>query len=86
MGVLLVDFVASLALLAVPMTRGWHFVHTAEWIPSLGIRWHVAIDGISLWLVLLTSFLSSIAILASWKTLGHSPKARLVVTITEVRS
>ena len=37
------------------MTRGWHFQYIAEWMPSFGIRYHVAIDGISLWLVLLTT-------------------------------
>ncbi|MEE9152723.1 MAG: NADH-quinone oxidoreductase subunit M [candidate division NC10 bacterium] len=41
------------------------FVEEAAWIPSLGIRYKMGIDGISLFLVLLTTFLTSIAILAS---------------------
>ena len=48
------------------MTRGWHFQYMREWIPSLGIRYHVAIDGISLWLVLLTTFITPIAVYASF--------------------
>ncbi len=44
------------SLLTVPMTAGWHFQYIHPWIPALGIRYHVAIDGISLWLVLLTTF------------------------------
>src|SRR5262249_308637 len=40
-----VTFVASLWLLAVPMTAGWHFQYIKEWIPSIGVRYHVAIDG-----------------------------------------
>jgi NADH-quinone oxidoreductase subunit M len=37
------------------------------WIPSLNIHYHVAIDGISLWLVLLSTFLTPLAILISWR-------------------
>jgi NADH-quinone oxidoreductase subunit M len=60
--VLAVDFLASLGLLSVPMTRGWHFQHVVEWIPTFGIRYHVAIDGVSLWLVLLTTLTTPIAV------------------------
>ena len=66
LGVLLVDLVFSLQLLRVPMTRGWHFVSVHEWVPSLGIRWHVAVDGMSLWLVLLTTLITPIAAYASF--------------------
>jgi len=64
--VLGIGFVASLWLLAVPMTAGWHFQYIKDWIPALGIRYHVAIDGISLWLVLLTTFVTPIAAYASF--------------------
>ena len=66
LAVLGVGFIASLWLLAVPMTAGWHFQYIQEWIPSLGIRWHVAVDGISLWLILLTTFVGPIAAYASF--------------------
>ncbi len=61
LGILLADLLASLWLLRVPMSTGWHFVYVHEWIPSLGIRYHVAVDGISLWMVLLTTFITPIA-------------------------
>ncbi|HEX6277229.1 MAG TPA: NADH-quinone oxidoreductase subunit M [Polyangiaceae bacterium] len=64
--ILALDFLVSLGLLSVPMTRGWHFQSIVEWIPSLGIRYHVAIDGISLWLVLLTTFTTPIAAYVSF--------------------
>ncbi|MDI1475671.1 NADH-quinone oxidoreductase subunit M [Polyangium sp. y55x31] len=64
--VLGIGFVASLWLLTVPMTAGWHFQYIKDWMPSLGIRYHVAIDGISLWLVLLTTFVTPIAAYASF--------------------
>jgi NADH-quinone oxidoreductase subunit M len=59
-------FVASLFLLAAPMTAGWHFQYIKEWIPAIGVRYHVALDGISLWLVLLTTFITPIAMYASF--------------------
>ncbi|HVK68503.1 MAG TPA: NADH-quinone oxidoreductase subunit M [Polyangium sp.] len=64
--VLGIGFVASLWLLTVPMTAGWHFQYIKDWMPTLGIRYHVAIDGISLWLVLLTTFVTPIAAYASF--------------------
>jgi NADH-quinone oxidoreductase subunit M len=66
LAILGVTFVASLWLLAVPMTPGWHFQYIHEWIPSIGVRYHVAIDGIALWLVLLTTFIGPIAAYASF--------------------
>ncbi|MDE0635698.1 MAG: NADH-quinone oxidoreductase subunit M [Candidatus Poribacteria bacterium] len=38
------------------------------WIDGLGISYHIGIDGISLWLVLLTTFLTPICILAAWNS------------------
>ncbi len=61
-----VTFLISLMLLAVPMTAGWHFQYIKDWIPAFGIRYHVAIDGIALWLVLLTTFITPIAAYASF--------------------
>jgi NADH-quinone oxidoreductase subunit M len=66
LGLLAVGFVASLWLLAVPMTAGWHFQYAKDWIPSIGVRYHVAVDGISLWLVVLTTFMTPIAAYASF--------------------
>src|SRR5690606_3773968 len=59
-------FAGSLVLLTVPMTEGWHFHHISPWIESAGIRWHVAVDGISLWMVILTTFTTPVAIFASF--------------------
>jgi NADH-quinone oxidoreductase subunit M len=69
LGILLATLAASLYLLRVPMTRGWHFLYVRDWMPSLGIRYHVAIDGMSLWLVLLTTFITPIAAYASFGTI-----------------
>jgi len=42
------------------------FEEKIAWIPSFGINYHLGIDGVSLLLIMLTTFLSVICILASW--------------------
>jgi NADH-quinone oxidoreductase subunit M len=44
----------------------FQFVQHYDWIPSFGISYFVGIDGISLFLVVLTGFLTPIALLSSW--------------------
>jgi NADH-quinone oxidoreductase subunit M len=60
---------ASLGLLAQPMSRGWHYQQIVEWVPSLGIRYHVAVDGVSLWLVLLCTFSTPLALYVSFNAI-----------------
>ncbi len=67
--VLTVNGLLSLLLLKVPMTNGWHFQHVVEWIPSLGIRYHVAVDGVSMWLILLSGLTTPIAAYVSFGSL-----------------
>lgn len=45
---------------------GFTFVQKNEWIKSIGAYYHVGVDGISLWLVILTTFLMPICVLSSW--------------------
>lgn len=54
---------------------GMQFEQNAEWITAfnLGIHYHMGIDGLSLWLVLLTTFIVPVALIASW----HSIHSRL---------
>ncbi|MEP9411049.1 MAG: NADH-quinone oxidoreductase subunit M [Candidatus Brocadia sp.] len=47
-------------------TYEMQFVEKLPWIPSFGIHYHVGTDGISLFLILLTTFITPISILASW--------------------
>ena len=63
-----IDFVLSLPLFFMFKldTAEFQFVREVPWIKEFGINYHVGIDGISLFLFLLTSFLSLICILASW--------------------
>lgn len=53
------------------------FVEKSSWI-GYGIDYHIGIDGISLLLVLLTTFLMPIAVLSSWKYIGKRVKEYLI--------
>lgn len=68
------DFIASLGLLSVPMTPGWHFQYITEWLPSFGIRYHVALDGVSLWLVILSTLTTPLAAYASFGSIRKRTK------------
>jgi len=48
---------------------GFRFVHETNWIESLGVKYVVGVDGISMLLVLLTTMLGFIAILSSWTSI-----------------
>jgi NADH-quinone oxidoreductase subunit M len=47
-------------------TADFQFVEVHDWIPAFGITYQMGVDGISLWFVLLSTFLTPICILASW--------------------
>ncbi len=63
----LATFVLSLPLAWVPAAAGFQLETSIAWIATPPIRYHVGVDGIGLWLVLLTTFLMPISVLASWK-------------------
>jgi len=50
------------------------FVEKADWIPSIGARYSLGIDGISLLLILLTTVLGFLAILCSWSAIEERLK------------
>ena len=50
-------------------TKDFRFVEDVLWIGSIGAHYHLGVDGISLWLVLLTTLLMPIAILSSWTSI-----------------
>ena len=64
----LLTFVVSLGVLAGfdSRTADFQFVERYAWIADFGIQYYVGVDGISLFLVLLTSFLTPLVLLASW--------------------
>lgn len=52
-------------------------VDRLPWIESLGIAYHVGLDGISLWLLLLAAALGPVAVLLSWRFLDGRPEGEV---------
>jgi NADH-quinone oxidoreductase subunit M len=76
-------FLVSLPLLRWfrPGWGGFTFEETADWIPSIGAKYHLGIDGISLLLVMLTTFLGMIAILSSWSAIHQRTKEYYILLL-----
>jgi NADH-quinone oxidoreductase subunit M len=76
LGVSLVTF--ALAILAFvtfdPYQPGMQFIEHRPWINSPPVSYHLGIDGMSLLLILLTGFLTPLAILASWSSITRHAK------------
>ncbi|MGZ4820776.1 MAG: complex I subunit 4 family protein [Terriglobales bacterium] len=79
----LLTFVLSLHL-PVHFARshaGFQFEQDAQWISTPNIHYHVAIDGISLWLVLLTTFLTPLCVLISWRSVHDRVKEFFILLL-----
>ncbi|HEY2942735.1 MAG TPA: NADH-quinone oxidoreductase subunit M, partial [Vicinamibacteria bacterium] len=48
---------------------GMQFEVSRAWLPAYGISYHLGVDGLSVWLVILTTFLTPIALLGSWSSI-----------------
>ncbi len=58
----------------------FQFEESRSWMPTLGVSYHVGIDGISLLLVLLTAFLAPLALASAWRAIEDRVK-EFVVTM-----
>lgn len=76
LGFSLIEFLMSLVILQRfdPASHALQLVERYTWIERFGITYFLGIDGISLWLVLLTTFLTPIIILGSWKSIDTRVK------------
>ena len=50
-------------------TSAMQFVEKAPWIHIFNVNYHLGVDGISLWFVLLTAFINVVVIIASWESI-----------------
>jgi NADH-quinone oxidoreductase subunit M len=71
----LVGSIASF-LVTLPLYSGFQlgssamqFVEKASWIERFNVHYHLGVDGISLWLVLLTAFINVIVVIAGWEVI-----------------
>ena len=76
----LVTFLISLLLWVRfdPTKAGFQFEEKLAWVPALNIGYHMGIDGISLFFVLLSTLLTPICILASWEAVQNRVKEYMV--------
>jgi NADH-quinone oxidoreductase subunit M len=79
----LVDFVVSLHLPAhfERGRAGFQFDINVPWIPTPNIHYHMAVDGISMWLVVLTTFLTPLCVLISWKSVNERVKEFFIIML-----
>ena len=61
-----------------PRTADFQFVETADWIPTFGIHYKMGVDGISVFFVILSTFLTPLCVLASWKSITVRVKEYMI--------
>ncbi len=83
LAVSLASFATTLALWYAfdPDADGFQFVERVAWMPSFGIDYLLGVDGISLMLLVLTGFLTPLALLCSWESIEEHVKAFSVLVL-----
>jgi NADH-quinone oxidoreductase subunit M len=83
LGVSLASFVSTLLLWRAfdPAAPGFQFVERLSWLPAFGIEYLLGVDGISLMLLVLTGFLTPLALLCSWESIEAHIKAFCVLIL-----
>jgi NADH-quinone oxidoreductase subunit M len=75
-------FVASLLLMGYDRTRGgMQFLEDHQWIPVIGARYQMGVDGVAVLLIVLTTLLGVIAALSSWKYIEKREKEYYVLLL-----
>lgn len=79
LGALIVTLITLLLTLHLPAhfdyaARGFQFDVNHSWIPNPDIRYHLGVDGLSMWLVVLAGVLAPIGVLASWNAIQTRTK------------
>jgi NADH-quinone oxidoreductase subunit M len=77
----LLTFAASLFMLGGFQPAQWNFVVDKEWVASFGVHYKLGVDGISLWLVLLTTFLMPIVLLSAWTAVNKKVREFIVTML-----
>lgn len=69
LAVTLVNFLVSLVLIfdkGAASASGFFFEKNVPWIRAINTNYHVGVDGLSLWLIILTTFIMPIAVISTW--------------------
>jgi len=59
-------------------TADFQFIEKAEWLPGVGVNYHMGIDGISMLFVLLSTLLTPICILSAWEAVTKRAKEYMI--------
>ncbi|NVK18150.1 MAG: NADH-quinone oxidoreductase subunit M [Methylocystaceae bacterium] len=59
-------------------TSDFQFVEKTEWLPSIGVNYHMGIDGISMLFVLLSTLLTPICVLSAWEAVTKRAKEYMI--------
>jgi len=77
---LALGFAVATFLVSLPLYSGFHlgtaemqFVERAAWIPAFDVHYHLGVDGISVPLILLTTFMTVLVIIAGWEAIHYRP-------------
>ena len=74
-------FAAPAVALRCAAQSGFQFEQNIPWIPHPNIHYHLGVDGISLWLVVLTTFLMPLCVLISWKSINERVKEFFILML-----
>src|SRR5436190_16742320 len=76
-GITLVNFLISLLLIGekAASSSGFQFEKSVPWITAINSNYHVGVDGLSLWLVILTTFIMPISVISTWHAVEKKPTA-----------
>jgi NADH-quinone oxidoreductase subunit M len=77
---LALGFAVATFLVSLPLYSGFQlgtaemqFVERAAWIPAFDVHYHLGVDGISVPLILLTTFMTVLVIIAGWEVIHYRP-------------
>ena len=59
----------------------FQFVEQVAWVPAWGAQYHLGLDGITLFLVLLTTLLTVLAIVGAWTQIGHGVREFMITML-----
>jgi NADH-quinone oxidoreductase subunit M len=83
----LITFIATLHLPAnfarTDATGAFRFVVDIPWISAPAVRYHLGVDAISMWLIVLTGLLAPLGVLASWNKIDHRRKTFYVLFLLQ---
>src|SRR2546423_8252359 len=82
----IVDFLASIYLWTNfdPKASGlniFQFRYTADWIPSLGVKYAFGVDGIAILLILMTTLMGVIAVVSSFSAINNRQKEYYILLL-----